>query len=65
MACQRGFGGRCESDWRARIKPDEADLLVEESGDVAWWGGQRQSSEVAVKSRVQPRTATETLAAGE
>lgn len=60
-----GGGVRCESDWRARIKADEADPPVEGSGDVAWWGGQRQSSEVAEESRVQPRAATETPAAGE
>lgn len=58
-----GVGG--ESDWRARMKPAEADPPAEASGDVACWGGQRPSSEVAEESRVQPPTATETPAAGE
>lgn len=56
-----GVGVRCESDWRVRIKPDEAGPTVE--GVKTLLGGEDKGR--VEESRVQPRAAPETPAAGE
>lgn len=45
---------------RVRIESDRVDPRVEGSGEAAGRGGQRQSSEVAEESRVEPPAATRT-----